>query len=81
MTETKEQNLREQLKIVTAERNSYHAALTDLRLQKIEESQKDHEERIRDAETIGTRFNTIYAMFFGNALLSIIALFRLFSTP
>jgi peptidoglycan hydrolase CwlO-like protein len=79
MTEAEE--LRDQLKAVTAERNKYHAELTDLRLKKIEDRQTDHEDRIRSMETIGTRFNTIYAMFAGNSLMSIIALIKLFAQP
>lgn len=79
MTEAEE--LREQLKNITAERNKYHAELTDLRLKKIENMQIDHEDRLRGLETIGTRFNTIYALFAGNALLSIVTLVRMFTTP
>lgn len=79
MTEAEE--LREQLKNITAERNKYHAELTDLRLKKIEDMQIDHEDRLRGLETIGTRFNTIYALFAGNALLSIVTLVRMFTTP
>jgi hypothetical protein len=76
-----EAELREQLQAVTAERNKYHAELTDLRLKNIEEVQLDHEARLRSVETIGTRFNTLYAMFAGNGILSIIALVKLFAIP
>lgn len=73
--------LREQLKEVTIERNRYHAELVDLRLNSLETKHSDHEKRLRDVESIGTRFNTIYAMFFGNSLMSVIALIKLFTQP
>ena len=73
--------LKERLKNVTAERNKYHAELTDLRLKSLEEGRDDHEGRLRAVETIGTRFNTLYAMFAGNSLMSIIALVKLFAQP
>jgi hypothetical protein len=76
-----EAELRAQLQAVTTERNKYHAELTDLRLKNIEEVQLDHEARLRSVETIGTRFNTLYAMFAGNGILSIIALVKLFAIP
>ena len=75
MTEAEEQNLRDQLKAVTAERNSYHAQLTDMRLKKIEERQDDHEERLRAQETIGTRFNTVYALFGVNIAVGLLLKF------
>lgn len=77
-----EQALREQLKAVTAERNKYHAELTDLRLHNIEASLNntneridDHEDRIRVQETIGTRFNTVYALFGANVLVALLLKF------
>lgn len=80
-----EAELIEQLKVVTAERNKYHAELTDLRLSNIETKLDatngridDHEERLRSQETIGTRFNTVYALFGVNA---IITLFLKFAVP
>ena len=83
MTEAEE--LRQQLKAVTAERNKYHAELTDLRLHNIETSLAatntridDHEERLRSQETIGTRFNTVYALFGVN---TIVALLLKFAVP
>jgi hypothetical protein len=79
MTQSEEDVLREELKAVTQERNTLHAQLTDLRLLKIEGTQKDHEERIRGLETIGTRFNTLYALFIGNGLLSVITLLKVFT--
>jgi len=71
-----EAELREQLKQVTAERNKYHAELTDLRLKKIEDRQDDHENRIRAVETISTRSNVLYALATGGGLISIITLIR-----
>jgi len=82
MTEAEEQALRAQLKTVTAERNRYHAELTDLRLQTIEADLKatnkridDHEDRLREQETIGTRFNTVYALFGANVLVALLLKF------
>lgn len=76
MTETDE--LREQLRAVTRERNEYHAQLTDLRLHTLEANHLDHEDRIRSVEGVAIKFNTLYAMFAGNGLMSIIILFKLF---
>ncbi len=81
MTEL-EDRLREQLKTVTAERNKYHAELTDLRLSNIETNLAatnqridDHEERLRSQETIGTRFNTVYALFGINTIVALVLKF------
>jgi len=74
MTELEE--LRAQLKTVTAERNHLHAELTDLRLKAIEDRQDDHENRIRAVETISTRSNVLYALATGGGLISIITLIR-----
>lgn len=69
---------KEKLKEVIAERNKYHAALTDLRLEIMEADIKDHEARIRPLEDGQIKANTIYALFAGNGLLSAIALFKIF---
>jgi len=75
-TQTQEEiQLREQLKEVTAERNQYHAELTDLRLKTLESNFDDHEKRLRDVEVIGTRFNTVYALFGANVLVAILLKF------
>lgn len=71
--------LKEKLSTVTAERNQLHAALTDTRLTALENNDKDKEVRIRVLEGIGTRFNTIYALFAGNGLMSVIILVKLFA--
>ncbi len=80
MTTNNEAVLREELKAVIAERNKYHAAYTDLRLKNIETIQADHECRIRPLEEGQVKANVIYSLFIGNGLLSIIALFKVFST-
>lgn len=77
MDENKE--LYEQLQRVTRERDAYLISLTDLRLKNLEDVNEDHEIRLRNVETIGTRFNTLYAMFAGNGLMSIIILVKLFA--
>jgi len=77
MSDTETQ-LREELKAVTAERNKYHAELTDLRLKALEERAEDHEARIRPLESGLVKANTIYALIFGNGILSLIALYKIF---
>ena len=71
--------LEEELDATRAERNKYHAALTDRRLDSLEKRDEDKEKRIRSLEDIGTRFNTVYYLFAGNGLMSIIILFKLFA--
>lgn len=71
--------LRHQLAEVTAERNKYHAQLVDERLGHLERNLLDHEERIRPLETGQIKANTIYTLFAGNGLLSIIALIKIFN--
>jgi predicted Zn-dependent protease len=78
MTITEENELRDQLKAVTAERNQYHAALVDLRLKNVEEKQADHECRLRPLEEGQVKANVIYSLFVGNGLLSIFALVKVF---
>jgi len=73
------ENLRHKLEITTSERDEYHSALIDQRLANIELAVKDHELRIRPLEDGQIKSNTIYALFAGNGLLSVIALFKLFS--
>lgn len=75
MSEAEEAELRAQLQTVTAERNKYHTDLTDLRLKTLESNFDDHEKRLRDVEVIGTRFNTVYALFGANVLVAILLKF------
>lgn len=70
------QQLRDQLKSMTAERNELHAKLVDLRLDDLENKDKDKETRIRELEKIATRSNTLYALATGGGILSIIAIFQ-----
>ena len=77
MTDSIEE-LQERLREVTQERNKYHAELVDMRLTRIEARQEDHEKRIRPLEDGQVKANTIYALFVGNGLLSIIALLKVF---
>lgn len=76
---TTDEDLRNELKEVTAERDLYHTALIDLRLKNIEEKQNDHENRIRPLEEGQVKANVIYSLFIGNGLLSIIALLKVFT--
>ena len=71
-------DLEGQLTAVTAERNRYHAELVDIRLKNLEDILKDHERRIRPLEDGQVKANTIYALFAGNGILSLIALFKIF---
>lgn len=80
------QQLQEQLKIITAERNKYHAELTDLRIKQIETDVQDLKtadqeinKRIRPLEDGLIKANTIYALFAGNGLLSFIAIIKVFN--
>lgn len=73
--------LESQLAAVTAERDKYHTALVDLRLTALEEGHADHEKRLRPVEAGQVKANTIYALFAGNGLLSLIALFKIFVSP
>lgn len=77
--EIKIHTLQETVAHLTAERNQLHASLTDHRLHALEKMGEDHETRLRIAEAIGTRFNTIYALFAGNGLMSVIILVKLFA--
>lgn len=72
------EELREKLKVVTAERNKYHSELTDLKIHQLRIDVDDHEVRIRPLESGQVKANTIYALFAGNGLLSLIALFKIF---
>ncbi len=74
-------DLENQLATVTTERNKYHAALVDIRLTNLEEGHADHERRLRPVEAGQIKANTIYALFAGNGLLSLIALFKIFVAP
>lgn len=74
-----EAELLERLKIVTAERNKYHAELTDLKLATLRADVDDHENRLRAVETTSTRSNVIFALSSGGGLISIIALLKMLS--
>lgn len=74
-------DLETQIAAVTAERNRYHAELVDLRLTNLEKGHADHEERLRPVEAGQIKANTIYALFAGNGILSLIALFKIFVNP
>lgn len=78
MTEVDE--LRGQLDIVTAERNKYHAELTDRRLLALELVNGDHEKRIRIVEEVATKFNFLMALSIGGGALSAIVLVRMLIT-
>ncbi len=71
--------LRDELKTVIAERNKYHAELTDLKLAQLRADVNDHEKRLRAVETISTRSNVLYALATGGGLISIITLIQTFS--
>jgi len=71
-------DLEAQVTAVTAERNRYHAELVDLRLDALEKGHADHENRLRPVEAGQVKANTIYALFAGNGMLSLIALFKIF---
>ncbi len=71
-------DLEAQVATVTAERNKYHAALVDLRLDTLEKGHADHENRLRPVEAGQVKANTIYALIAGNGMLSAIALFKIF---
>lgn len=80
--------VKEQLKAITAERNSLHVALTDLRLKQIEERQNsadekaaDHETRIRTVEELATQTKTLTALVLGGGALSAINLVLFFVKP
>lgn len=73
------EELEKELADVKAERNKYHAELTDLRLKILEGGFQDHENRIRPLEAGQIKANTIYGLFAGNSLLSIIALVKIFA--
>jgi hypothetical protein len=73
-----EAELVERLKIVTTERNKYHAELTDLKLTTLRKDVDDHETRLRSVETTSTRSNVIFALSSGGGLISIIALLKMF---
>lgn len=79
MSELTREELEEELAQTRAERNRYHAQLTDFRLQALETTTKDHETRIRPLEDGQIKANVIYSLFAGNSLLSIIALVKIFS--
>lgn len=72
--------LREELKTVIAERNKYHAELTDLKLAQLRADVDDHEKRLRTVEVITTRSNVLYALATGGGLISIITLIQTFSS-
>ena len=74
------EQLETELEEVRAERNKYHAQLTDFRLNSLEKTTEDHEKRLRPLEDGQVKANTIYALFAGNSLLSIIALVKIFSS-
>jgi len=74
------EDLEKELEQVKAERNKYHAELTDLKLAQLSKDIADHEARIRPLEAGQVKANTIYTLFAGNSLLSIIALVKIFSS-
>lgn len=71
--------LRDELKTVIAERNKYHAELTDLKLAQLRADVDDHEKRLRIVEIITTRSNVLYALATGGGLISIVTLIQTFS--
>lgn len=71
--------LRDQLKILIAERDDLLSSLTDQRLTTLEVRIVDHEQRIRPLEAGQVKSQTIYSLFLGNGLLSVIVLFKLFT--
>lgn len=73
------EELKIKLATVTKERNLYHDQLVDIRLNDLEKITVDHEARIRILQDGQVKSNTIYALFAGNGLLSIIAIFKLFT--
>lgn len=71
--------LKHQLAEITTERDKLHAELVDARLKSLEDTRIDHENRIRPLEAGQIKANTIYALFAGNGLLSIVALVKIFN--
>jgi uncharacterized coiled-coil DUF342 family protein len=80
MSDKSLEQLAAELEEVRAERNKYHAQLTDFRLSALEKRTDDHETRIKPLEVGQVKANTIYTLFAGNSLLSIIALIKIFVT-
>lgn len=76
---SKEEELQNKLKEVIAERNRYHAELTDIKLKQLRTDVDDHETRIRTLETIATRSNVLYALATGGGLISIVTLVKTLS--
>lgn len=70
--------LQHELENVRKERDSLRTALIELRVASLEQLTKDHEKRLRPLEDGQVKANTIYALFVGNGLLSIIALAEIF---
>lgn len=50
----------------------------ELQIKNLEDDTKDHERRIRLLEETATKFNFLLFLTFGNGILSIIALLKLF---
>ena len=75
------EQLKEELKAVVAERNRYHAELTDIKLAQLRADVDDHEQRIRALEIIATRSNVLYALATGGGIISIINLIRSLGLP
>lgn len=73
------EELEQELQATKLERNKLHAELVDLRLSNLETARQDFENRIRPLEAGQIKANTIYGLFAGNSLLSIIALVKIFS--
>lgn len=72
------EQLKEELKDARGERDKYHNALVDLRLVNIELAIVDFKLRLRPLEDGLIKSNTIYTLFAGNGILSIIVLIKLF---
>ena len=67
-------------------RDSLERQIMELKIEQLRAESKhlhdhvtDHDTRVRSLETIGTRFTTLYAMFAGNGLMSVIILIKLFA--
>ena len=77
MTDT--ETLQQKLEDAITERDRLRAALVEARLVVIEAQVTDHHKRLVPLEVGQIKAQTIYALFAGNGLLSIIALVKIFS--
>lgn len=66
----------EKIQTLQVELDLTRAKLTDLRIAALENSNADHEKRIRLVEEVATKFNFLLALSIGGGALSAIVLLR-----